>query len=131
MRRSDDLPIHRLCRPCRVKILAKKGDLAVRRAKEKHAFLTIFAPGRLHAPSILRRDYTRRARIGQALAESSPAKFKLTYYSEATAQPNSRCRGRAMAESGHSRRIDTLATLAACPLSLRSRPKFGVAGNRR
>src|SRR5207253_3684042 len=29
---------------------AKKGDLAVRRAKEKHVFLTIFAPGRLYAP---------------------------------------------------------------------------------
>src|SRR5438552_9731764 len=35
---------------CRVKILAKGGDLPVRRAKEKHVFLTIFAPGRLYAP---------------------------------------------------------------------------------
>jgi hypothetical protein len=46
----NDLAIHRLCRPCRVKILAKGRDLAVRRAKEKRVFLTIFAPGRLYAP---------------------------------------------------------------------------------
>src|SRR4029077_14520334 len=57
--RSDDFAVHRLCRPRRVKILAKKGDLAARRAKEKHVFLTIFAPGRLYAP--FRSDLPHRA----------------------------------------------------------------------